>query len=171
MSLERVISGGQSGVDRAALDLAIELGIDAGGWIPRGRLAEDGPLPRRYKMTETPTDDYAQRTKWNVRDSDATLLIFDGELAGGSALTAAFPEQLRRPCFRADLRAKPANEWVDEILAWLERGGFRILNVAGPRSSKDPGIYDKACRVLRPVLISVTGARSGSGGASTCETA
>jgi hypothetical protein len=62
-------------------------------------------------------------------------------------LTATFAEQLRRPCFRVDLRAKPANQWVDEILAWLERGGFKILNVAGPRSSKDPAIYDKACSV------------------------
>jgi hypothetical protein len=168
MSIERVISGGQSGVDRAALDLAIEFGLDSGGWIPKGRLAEDGPLPRRYKMTETPTDDYAQRTKWNVRDSDATLLIFDGELAGGSALTATFAEQLGRPCFHADLRAKPANEWVDGILAWLERGEFKILNVAGPRNSKDPAIYDKACNVLRPVLVGVKGARSGSGVASTC---
>jgi hypothetical protein len=85
-------------------------------------------------------------------------------------LTATFAEQLRRPCFRVDLRAKPANQWVDEILAWLERGGFKILNVTGPRSSKAPAIYDKACRVLRPVLISVTGARSGGSLAITWKT-
>jgi hypothetical protein len=152
MSIERIVSGGQTGVDRAALDLASQMGIDAGGWVPKGRLAEDGPLPERYRMTETPSDDPAQRTEWNVRDSDATLIVSDGKLTGGSALTAEIAERLERPCFHADLSKKAAPELVDEIVAWLEAGDFKVLNVAGPRASDDADIYDKARAVLRPVF-------------------
>jgi hypothetical protein len=158
MSIERIVSGGQTGVDRAALDLASELGIDAGGWAPRGRLAEDGPLPERYRMTETPSDDPAQRTQWNVRDSDATLIVSDGELTGGSALTAEIAERLERPCFHADLSKKAAPELVDEIVAWLEAGHFKVLNVAGPPLSNDAEICDKARGVLRPVLVAAKAA-------------
>jgi hypothetical protein len=153
MSVRRIVSGGQTGVDRAALDLAFELGFDAGGWVPKGRLAEDGALPERYGMTETSNDDPAERTEWNVRDSDATLIITDGDLTGGSALTAEIAQRLGRPCFRVDLAEKTASELVDEIVAWLAAGQHKVLNVAGPRLSEDPDIYDKACAVLRPVLI------------------
>jgi len=158
MSIERIVSGGQTGVDRAALDLASELGIDAGGWAPKGRLTEDGPLPERYRMTETPSDDPAQRTEWNVRDSDATLIVSDGELTGGSALTAEIAERLDRPCFHADLSKKAESELVEEIAAWLETGQFTVLNVAGPRLSDDAEIYDKARAVLRPVLVAAKAA-------------
>jgi predicted Rossmann fold nucleotide-binding protein DprA/Smf involved in DNA uptake len=155
MSIERIVSGGQTGVDRAALDLALELGINAGGWAPKGRMAEDGPLPERYRMTETPSDDPAQRTEWNVRDSEATLIISDGELNGGSALTAELAARLRRPRFHADLSKKTMTELIDEIGAWLAANHFRVLNIAGPRLSKDPDIYDKARRVLRTVFTEV----------------
>jgi hypothetical protein len=153
MPIERIVSGGQTGVDRAALDLALELGINAGGWAPKGRMAEDGPLPERYRMTETPSDDPAQRTEWNVRDSDATLIISDGELNGGSALTAELTARLRRPCFHADLSKKTMTELIDEIGAWLAAGHFQVLNIAGPRLSKDPDIYEKAREVLRTVFV------------------
>jgi hypothetical protein len=86
--LRKVVSGGQSGVDRAALDAARELGIPNGGWCPRGRLAEDGRIARRYRLVETPSGNYVQRTEWKVRDSDGTLIVNRGRLDGGTLLTA-----------------------------------------------------------------------------------
>src|SRR5208283_1510113 len=118
------------------LDLALELGFDAGGWVPKGRLAEDGPLAERYNVMETPSDDPVQRTDWDVRDSAATLLLSEDDRTGGSALTAKIAERLGRPWFHADLGAKPGSELVDEIVAWLTIARFRILNVAGLRLSK-----------------------------------
>jgi len=156
MPVERIVSGGQTGVDRAALDLALELGIDAGGWIPKGRLAEDGPLPDRYQMTETPRADTAQRTEWNVRDSDATLIIFNGKLAGGSAATAEIAARLARPCFHADIEKRTAAELVEEIATWLSAGNYKVLNVAGPRLSEDHVIYEKARAVLWPIFLHAT---------------
>ena len=85
--IERIVSGGQTGVDRAALEVAIEHQIPIGGWCPRGRRSEDGTIPTKFTLQETPTADYSQRTAWNVRDSDGTLLISCGELTGGTALT------------------------------------------------------------------------------------
>src|SRR3989442_2721366 len=82
-----IVSGGQTGVDRAALDTALALGLPCGGWCPRGRRAEDGPLPTRYPLRETPSSSYPERTVWNVRDSDGTLILHRGRLSGGTALT------------------------------------------------------------------------------------
>ena len=96
----RVVSGGQTGVDRAALDLARELHLPCGGWCPRGRRAEDGVVPARYRLRETPSTAYTQRTEWNVRDADATLILHRGPLQGGSALTARIARRLRHPLLR-----------------------------------------------------------------------
>ena len=90
--VEKIVSGGQTGVDRAALDVALELGIPCGGWCPRGRRAEDGALSARYPLMETPSDDYVQRTTWNIRDSDGTLILTRGEPTGGTAQTALICE-------------------------------------------------------------------------------
>lgn len=140
----RIVSGGQTGVDRAALDVALELGIPCGGWCPRGRLAEDGPLPARYPLEETPTARYERRTRWNVRDSDATLILARGELGGGTAYTARVAEELQRPL----LVVPPDPERVPEVRAWLADRGTAVLNVAGPRESGAPGIYAEAKRFL-----------------------
>jgi hypothetical protein len=128
-------------VDRAALDAALALGLAVGGWCPLGRRAEDGPIPMRYPLQETSAQNFAQRTKWNVRDSDATLILFRGRLTGGSARTAEHAARLGRPLLTLDLDAAP-----DPALAadWVRRQGVRVLNVAGPRESGALGIYAQA---------------------------
>jgi hypothetical protein len=149
----KVISGGQTGVDRAALDAAIELGLDYGGSIPRGRKAEDGPIDERYrKLTEIESRDYKVRTEMNVADSDATLIIAKGRLSGGSALTLRVASARHRPHLVVDLEKSPEVQAIGEVRSWLELVRPKVLNVAGPRESEAPGIYGKAYRLLRLVL-------------------
>lgn len=145
MGLSKIISGGQTGVDRAALDAAIELGMDCGGWCPLGRRAEDGPIDPRYPLHETPARAYPQRTQWNVRDSDGTLIVTRGVLKGGTQLTAQFALKVRKPFMTLDLADRPD---FPMALDWVRGGGVQILNVAGPRESQQPGIYDDARVVL-----------------------
>lgn len=145
----RIVSGGQTGVDRAALDAAIACGVEHGGWCPAGRRAEDGTIPARYALEETGSADYRERTEWNVRDSDATLILTRGRPEGGTRLTLDFARQWERPCMVVDLGDFPD---VDGIRQWLARSGVRVLNVAGPRESKAPGIAGEARDVLRNVM-------------------
>lgn len=145
----RVISGGQTGVDRGALDAAIECGIPAGGWCPKGRRAEDGFVPHRYQLAETPSRAYTQRTTWNVRDADATVVLILGELAGGSRLTAEVAAKLGKPCLVVDLDLYAAG---DRTAEFLEARAVRTLNVAGPRESRCPGIQARARQVLVEVF-------------------
>ena len=147
--VERIISGGQTGVDRAALDVALELGIACGGWCPRGRHAEDGRIPDRYPLCETPAADYAQRTEWNVRDADATLVLHRGALRGGTALTVALARRLGKPLVSVDLEAATD---AAQVRAWLAGQQVSVLNVAGPRESQAPGIGEQAGALLRRVL-------------------
>lgn len=154
LTLQRIVSGGQTGVDRAALDVAIELGISCGGWCPQGRRAEDGRIPDRYPLRETASDDYAARTRANVRDSDATLILTVGEPAGGTALTMQHAEVLGRPVRLVDL------DGADDIPAvsrWIEENRVSKLNIAGPRESTAPGVYERARSFLRLLLPAVTG--------------
>ena len=147
--IEKIVSGGQTGVDRAGLDVALELGYPCGGWCPKGRKAEDGALPSRYPLIETPTDDYAERTTWNVRDSDGTLILAHGKLTGGTAQTIDDAIQLTRPYLVVDLGRSSG---ISAVLDWLREQRIRILNVAGPRESKQPGIYREASQFLRELL-------------------
>jgi hypothetical protein len=149
MRLRKLVSGGQTGVDRAALDVAIELGIPCGGWCPKGRFAEDGAIPACYPLRETPLDEYAQRTEWNVRDSDATLIITWGAPAGGTAFTADMAAKWKKPCCVVNLD-EPVEmartcEWIGTVRA-------RVLNVAGPRASRGPQIYPEARQFLLTLL-------------------
>lgn len=137
----RVLSGGQTGVDRAALDAALRLGLPIGGWCPRGRRAEDGRIPARYGLDETPARHYAGRTEWNVRDSDATLILHRGDLAGGTRLTAEHARRYGRPLLVRDVSVGLD---VAEAVAWLRRHRVRRLNCAGPRESGAPGIHRQA---------------------------
>lgn len=148
--LKKVVSGGQTGVDRAALDAAMDLGIEVDGWCPKGRLAVDGTIPAKYPLTETPDESYQTRTRWNVRDSDATLIIFGDELTGGTALTIESCGQLGRPYEILQLKAAGATESdVMEILYWLKSHPIDVLNVAGPREETFCPIHGRAYALLR----------------------
>ncbi len=148
-AVHKIISGGQTGVDRAALDSAIELGIASGGWCPKGRASEQGPIPDHYPMIETPSADPAQRTEWNVRDADATLIIAQGKLTGGTALTRRLARSMKKPC----LVTNPAEAIsAATVRAWLNEHRVEVLNVAGPRASNDPHIYALARQLLSNAL-------------------
>ena len=147
--LRKIVSGGQSGVDRAALDAAVSLGIPCGGWCPRDRYAEDGRIADRYPLAETPSGDTAQRTEWNVRDSDGTLILARGAPTGGTALTIRFARERKRPFLVVDVAEIPD---PGRVRAWLRESRIEVLNVAGPRESKCPGIYEEALAFLRAVL-------------------
>lgn len=151
----KIVSGGQTGVDRAALDVAAELGLERGGWCPRGRLAEDGCIADRYPLEETPSRRYSQRTRWNVRDSDATLILTVGSPSGGTALTIRAAEAQGRPHFVVDLVPDPDPA---PLLSWLDEQVVSTLNVAGPRESGVPGIYERA-RAHLHVLLTAIGER------------
>lgn len=150
--IKRIISGGQTGADRAALDVAIELGIPHGGWIPKGRKTEDGRLPNEYGMLETTSIDYSQRTELNVLDSDGTLIVSHGNLTGGSAFTQELARKHRQPCLHVDLDNMSNSKAAEIIGSWIDAREIKVLNVAGPRASRDPKIYEAAKDVLRTVI-------------------
>jgi hypothetical protein len=155
MAVQRVVSGAQTGVDQAALDVALALGIPCGGWVPQGRRTEAGPAPDRYTgLVETDGAEYEVRTRLNVRDSDATLVLVRGEPAGGSALTVDEAVRLGRPHLVVDLDADPDPA---AILRWIGRHGVVVLNVAGDRESTSPGIGDEAAALLWVVLATARG--------------
>jgi hypothetical protein len=142
--LEMVVSGGQSGVDRAALDAAMAAGLEVGGWCPRGRWAEDGPIAPHYPLREADLRRVCRRTLWNIRDSDATLVIVCGRPRGGTALTI-HGQAGQRPRLVVDPRDRRA---VARIRRWLHRHRVRVLNIGGPRASEDPEIYRLASELL-----------------------
>jgi hypothetical protein len=124
----RIISGGQTGADRAALDTAIRLGIPHGGWLPRGRKTEDGPLPARYRLQEIESDSYRERTEKNILESDGTLILSFGPLTGGSALTEYLALRHDRPCLVMDLAEVDQAGAAAAVEIWLKRHGIRTLN-------------------------------------------
>ena len=146
---KKLVSGGQTGVDRAALETAIDLGIPHGGWCPRGRLAEDGRIPSRYHLRETESPEYRVRTERNVLDSDGTLILCPGAPTGGTELTFRLCQRHGKPCLLVDL-----NQPVDPEAPrrWIAEHRIKVLNVAGPRESQSPGIAARAREVLRRIL-------------------
>ena len=149
----RIVSGGQTGADRAALDVAMELGLDTGGWVPRGRRAEDGRVPDRYVgLIEADSADYSQRTRLNVRDSDATLVFSFGPPTGGTALTVRLAQSLGKPLLALDLDAHDRDESARLLRDWLEATWPAVLNVAGPRASGEPRIIEAVHTALRRAL-------------------
>lgn len=164
MSDLRVISGGQTGVDRAALDVALARGVPCGGWCPAGRRAEDGPIPDRYPLKTTSSSDYAERTLANVRDSDATLILQtdtaksqSDAMSRGTSLTADYAKQYGRPLYTAELATGESNAvHCKFIYDWIGRHEISVLNIAGPRESECPGIYTLARDVIWRVFTMVT---------------
>ena len=150
--IEKIISGGQTGADRAALDVAIELNIPHGGCIPKGRKTEDGILPDKYQLKEMPTASYPKRTEKNILDSDGTLIISHGKLTGGSALTEKLAKKYGRPCLHVDVNKTNGFRAASIFISWIIQHGIEVLNVAGPRASKDPEIYQNTKDILKTVL-------------------
>ena len=150
--IEKIVSGGQIGVDRAALDVALDLGMSCGGWCPQGRRAVDGVIPEKYPLKETAARNYNTRTKLNVRDSDGTLILNRGELNGGTAYTVRVADELGKPYLVVNLEDVPDGK---EVVAWIRRHDIQVLNVAGPRENKCPGIYREATGLLTAVIAGV----------------
>ncbi|MBF0583046.1 MAG: putative molybdenum carrier protein [Magnetococcales bacterium] len=146
----RIVSGGQTGVDRAALDWAMAHQLPHGGWCPAGRMAEDGTIPDRYALTEVPhPGGYAQRTEANVRDSDATLILsLTPTFSGGSLTTRELAEQLGKPW----LHLHPHGAWHTRLVEWWRAHSIQTLNVAGPRASHEANVAVFACTVLDAIL-------------------
>ena len=159
--LKKIISGGQTGVDRAALDAGLEAGLEIGGYCPKGRKAEDGKIPDRYPLIETPSGDYRVRTEKNVIESDATLVLNVGKLSGGTALTVKLAAKHKKRCLVIQLEYQDAAR-VDRIRSWLAENDIQTLNVAGCRESKNKGIYIMALELLRKVLAHPRGSDQGS---------
>lgn len=151
--LEKIISGGRTGADRAALDFAIRHRIHHGGWGPKGRLAEDGPLPKKYKLADSPTASYQRQTEQNVLGSDGTLIVSRGRLTGGEAYTRTMAKKHNRPILHIELNTHEVLQASLEILTWLDENNVKVLNVAGPRASQDAKIYKAVKEVLEILLI------------------
>jgi hypothetical protein len=150
--IAKIISGGQTGADRAALDVAMAHGIPHGGWIPKGRKTEKGPLPAKYQLKEMPTNSYPERTEKNVIDSDGTLIISHGNLTGGSDYTREMAQKHNKPWIHVDASKYSVDAAVEVIRAWLGGNNIRVLNVAGPRASKDPKIYGTTDTLLTRLI-------------------
>lgn len=152
-AIAKIVSGGQTGADRAALDAARVAGCPMGGWVPRGRSAEDGAIDPSYVgLRETASSDPAERTRWNVRDSDATLIVSHGPLVGGTALTQKVALELAKPVCHIDLLQMSSELALQDVRRWLSEHRVQTLNVAGARSSEDPQIYDATFRLISRLL-------------------
>eukprot|EP01061_Rhynchopus_euleeides_P026874 TRINITY_DN4374_c0_g2_i1.p1 TRINITY_DN4374_c0_g2~~TRINITY_DN4374_c0_g2_i1.p1 ORF type:complete len:203 (+),score=30.86 TRINITY_DN4374_c0_g2_i1:233-841(+) len=148
--VRKVVSGGQTGVDRAALDAAFALQLPMGGWCPKGRRAEDGSIDSKYPLVETPTRNYKQRTEWNVRDSDATLILVWKVMqkGGGTELTAKFAEKHRKPFLVVDISTGYSPSSAATLDGFLDEHAVEVLNVAGPRESDTVPVYESSLGYL-----------------------
>lgn len=154
MLITKIVSGGQAGVDRAALDAAIATGVAHGGWCPRGRIAEDGSIDPRYGLQETESPGYRQRTRLNVIESSATLIPNEGPLSGGTALTLDFTRRFGNPCILIQLDQERHEDALSRVVKWLGECETGVLNVAGAGERKRPGIHGRALAFLVAVLES-----------------
>ena len=145
----KIISGGQTGVDRAALDFALKYNIPCGGWCPKGRQAEDGRIPEKYPLNETTTSNYNERTEKNISDSDATLIIYSNSLDIGTKLTMDLCSEYNKPLLVIDLNN---DVLIDRLINWIQIHHINIINIAGPRESNSPGIYEKTFDLLNCIF-------------------
>jgi len=153
--IQKIVSGGQTGVDRGALDAARALGTAIGGWVPKGRRAEDGRVPDEYPLQETATAEYEERTRLNVYDSDGTLILSHGPLRGGSQVTLEAAVDLGRPHKHLDLSELSPTDAIEKAIAWIGAHHIETLNVAGPRQSEDPDAY-RMSRLITTGLLTRT---------------
>lgn len=150
--LEKIISGGQTGVDRAALDAALDNNFPCGGFCPKGHIAEDGIIDARYPLLEHASNNYAKRTLENVLLSDGTLIIYTQELKGGTALTVRFCEENSKPCDLIDVQQYSVAEATKRALSFIHEYDIKLLNVAGPRKSQWPDGYQFAYQCLEQTI-------------------
>ena len=153
----RIISGGQTGIDRIALDVAMELGLQHGGWCPKGRVAEDGTIPEKYLLCVTDSRKYAVRTEKNIAESNGTLILYRGKMTGGTALTLRLAAKHSKPCLELDFGKIAVDQFesaVREARDWLASSSIEVLNVAGPRESSSPELS----AYVYPFLVSLFGA-------------
>jgi hypothetical protein len=146
--IKKIISGGQSWTDRAALDFALKYFIPHSGWIPKGRITEDGPLPDKYQLQEMPTTSYPKRTEQNVIDSDGTLIFSRGKPTGGTDYTRKMVLKHKKQLLHIDLNFRTSYDAAHLLSSWIDLQHINILNVAGPRASKDQAIYNDVFRAL-----------------------
>lgn len=158
MTLRKIVSGGQTGVDRGALDAALDAGFDCGGWCPQGRIAEDGEIPARYRLEELTGKGYENRTRQNVIDSDGTAILYFAVLEGGTLLTREYCVSHDRAVVLVDAARAAPREAAALIGAFIERHRISVLNVAGPRASKQPAAYGYARETLALVIAAATAA-------------
>lgn len=153
VGLLKIVSGGQTGVDRAALDWALANGAACGGWCPLGRLAEDGIIDLRYPLRETPETDPAQRTEWNVRDSDGTLIVsLAKRLVGGTRLTEILAERLAKPHLVLAKTDGDLSAQVEALRRFIAENGIQVLNIAGPRASGEPSVGEYVRSLLNATI-------------------
>ena len=153
VGLLKIVSGGQTGVDRAALDWALANGAACGGWCPLGRLAEDGIIDLRYPLRETPESDPAQRTEWNVRDSDGTLIVsLAKRLVGGTRLTEILAERLAKPHLVLAKTDGDLSAQVEALRRFIAENGIQVLNIAGPRASGEPSVGEYVRSLLNATI-------------------
>lgn len=150
--IEKIISGGQTGADRAALDFAISRDIPHGGYVPKGRLTEEGPLPDRYHLEEMSTKSYASRTEKNIEEADGTLIVSHGEISGGTALTRQLAVRMAKPWLHVDLQKHSLAKGAAMVRTWLTNHPIRVMNVAGARASGDPKIYAATLALLEKIF-------------------
>ena len=156
MVLKKIISGAQTGADQGALDGAISNFFSYGGAIPAGRKTEAGPLAKKYEMDVLTSSYYPDRTIKNVEDADGTLIVSHGRLTGGSALTFSLAVAKKKPCFHMDFDLFDLEYGLKNIIAWLNDHHIEILNVAGPRSSSDPKIYELTRKLITLLIEEIS---------------
>ncbi|MFH2219261.1 MAG: putative molybdenum carrier protein [Pseudomonadota bacterium] len=149
--IKKIVSGGQIGVEQAALDIAIKLGVYHSGWIQKGRRTESWTLPEKYQLKEMTTASYKERIERNVIDSDGTLIISHGRLAGGADYSRKMAEKHNRPCLHINLKETPGFFAASAINTWVGEKDIEVLNVTGPKASEDPEIYKAAMDILESV--------------------
>lgn len=158
MKCEKIISGGQTGVDRGALDACLQANFSCGGWCPAGRKAEDGEIPPQYPLKETWSFSYDERTRKNIQDSDATLIIYHGELIGGSLLTCNYAKEIRKPVFLFQVSPFFIDEPLEQLLHFLEINQVKILNIAGPRASQWPKAHESSFLITSKLIDKINSA-------------